>query len=229
MHQKNILLPIWPKLPFPSSKQINENYQVFCVPELWGIQEAKKEFFPVELLCKASPIWVACSPEEDCSHWVWDTEVFLDAGDIWFSLLMLLLVSSFKIFLWQNYWYLSLVSEVSICKCSDCQEVLSLSGINSSQDEDALKSHSICIHFCIPQWYCSVSYQQKHHFVFQSLLCAVVWMSVGVGLRSLHQLSQKRLMLALGLYDSVFWWTDWSSILISCKFKYLILETSFLS
>lgn len=95
----------------------------------------KGVFFLLKLLCKASPIWVACSPEEDCSHWVWDTEVFLDAGDIWFSLLMLLLVSSFKIFLWQNYWYLSLVSEVSICKCSDSKEVLSLSGISINAQE----------------------------------------------------------------------------------------------
>ena len=132
-----------------------------------------------------------------------------------------------RIFLWQNYSHLSLVSEVATWKCSDFQELLSLSGISINARKlisILLRMKTDALNSCIEVAYtlhapvvvCSVSYKQKHHFVFQILPCTVVWVLMWVELRS-SRLSQRCLLLVLGL---------WLYVLVNWLKQYLnILQT----
>lgn len=117
MHQ-NIYFPPDLAFPFSHSSRLLKTMQFSVFLSYEENRKQKRRFFPVMLFCKSSPMCVACSSKEVCNHWVW--------GNVFrgFISLQLLLVSSFKIFLWQNYSHLSLVSEAATCKCSDCQEVL---------------------------------------------------------------------------------------------------------
>lgn len=115
--------------PFSHSSRLLKTIQFHVFLSYEENRKQKRRFFPVMLLYKSSPTCVACSSKEVCNHWVWG-EFFRNC-----VFLQLSLVSSFKIFLWQNYLPLSLVSEAAIWKCSDCQEVSlkSLRNLNNQE------------------------------------------------------------------------------------------------
>lgn len=129
MHQ-NILLSPDLTFPFSHSSRLLKTLQFYVFLSYEENRKQKRRFFPVMLLCKSSPTCVACSPKEVCNHWVWG-KFFRRC-----IFLQLLLVSSFKIFLWQNNSHVCLVSEAATWKCCDCQEVLFKSLRNSFQNEN---------------------------------------------------------------------------------------------